>query len=81
MLRFMAVIVELTEVVPEGQVQQSEQSTELYELSLHPLHLLLEVMVLQNHKKHTQIKSVSAGNHTEIQASLPQTVHLNGSSC
>ncbi len=41
-----------TEVVPEGQVQQSEQSTELYQLSLHALHLLLKVMVLKVTKTH-----------------------------
>lgn len=43
-----------TKVVPEGQVQQSEQSTELDQLSLHPLHLLLEVLMLQHKHKHTQ---------------------------
>lgn len=36
-----------TEVVPEGQVQQPQQGTELDQLSLHPLHLLLKVLVLK----------------------------------
>lgn len=36
-----------TEVVPEHQVQQSEQRAELDQLRLHALHLLLKVLVLQ----------------------------------
>lgn len=41
-----------TQVVPEGQVQQSQQGTELDQLSLHALHLLLKVLVL--HDTNTQ---------------------------
>lgn len=44
-----------TEVVPEGQVKQPEESAELDQLGLHPLHLLLKVLVLcaHTHTVHT----------------------------
>lgn len=40
-----------TEVVPEGKVEQPEQRAELDQLSLHALHLLLKVLVLQDTRR------------------------------
>lgn len=72
----------LTEIAAEGRIQQPEQRTELDQLSLHPLHLLLKVLVLQRMTKtppQSEPGSSSASRRQLTMCSMKQTKHQKAS--